>query len=124
MINCHSILRSLSMLLCTIVLLSTDAGLGNARADEHATQRRLYVAVPGIRNYLEYGGHGLLVYDIDHGHRLVKRLATAGLDEKGIPLNVKGICASAQTKRLYISTTKQLMCLDPVDERVLWERSY
>jgi hypothetical protein len=28
--------------------------------------RRLYVAVPGIRDYLEYGGHGLLVFDIDH----------------------------------------------------------
>ena len=27
-----------------------------------AAGRFLYVAVPGIRNYLEYGGHGVLVY--------------------------------------------------------------
>ena len=28
-------------------------------------RRLLYVASPGIRNYLEYGGHGLLVFDIE-----------------------------------------------------------
>ena len=65
-----------------------------SRANAEA-QRRLYVAEPGIRNYLEYGGHGLLVFDIDHGHRFIKRIPTAGLDAKGVPINVKGICASA-----------------------------
>lgn len=86
--------------------------------------RRLYVAEPGIRNYLEYGGHGVLVYDIDHGHRFVRRIPTAGLDAQGKPINVKGICASADTKRLYISTIKQLMCLDLVSEKRLWEKTY
>jgi hypothetical protein len=89
-----------------------------------STGRRLYVAVPGIRDYLEYGGHGLLVFDIDHEHQFIKRIATAGLDPKGTPLNVKGICANAHTKRLYISTTKQLMCLDLVTEKLLWEKTY
>ncbi len=87
-------------------------------------QRRLYVAVPGIRNYLEYGGHGLLVYDVDDGHKLLRRIPTAGLDDKGKPLNVKGICASAATGRLYISTIRQLMCLDLATEELLWERTY
>ena len=87
-------------------------------------QRRLYVAEPGIRNYLEYGGHGLLVFDIDHGHRFIKRIPTAGLDDKGVPINVKGICASARTKKVYISTIKQLMCLDLVTEKLDWERTY
>ena len=41
--------------------------------------RYLYVAVPGIRNYLEYGGHGILVYDIDKGHKFVKRISTQGM---------------------------------------------
>src|SRR5262249_23086333 len=91
---------------------------GPARAEEPAAQHRLYVAVPGIRDYLEYGGHGLLVYEMDRGHELVKRIKTAGLDPRGKPLNVKGICASADSKRLYISTTKQLMCLDLLTEQV------
>jgi len=86
--------------------------------------RRLYVAAPGIRDYLEYGGHGLLVYDVERQHRFMKRIPTRGLDLKGKPLNVKGICASAQTKKLYISTNKQLMCIDLVNEKLLWEKSY
>ncbi len=67
---------------------------------EAAQRRLLYVATPGIRDYLEYGGHGLLVFDIDHGHKFVKRIPTGGVNESGKPINVKGICASAKTKRI------------------------
>ncbi len=111
------------------VYVFASIGLSHPRAmgaDDRATAeaRRLYVAEPGIRNYLEYGGHGLLVFDIDHEHRFLKRIPTAGLDDKGVPINVKGICASARTGRLYISTIKQLMCLDLASEKLLWEKTY
>ena len=56
---------------------------GRSSRRNRAMTRRLYVAEPGIRDYLEYGGHGLLVFDIDHGHRFVKRIPTAGLDARG-----------------------------------------
>ena len=59
---------------------ATRAAAG--KASEH---RMLYVATPGIRNYLEYGGHGLLVFDIDDGHRFVKRIPTSGFDKQGQP---------------------------------------
>jgi DNA-binding beta-propeller fold protein YncE len=88
------------------------------------TRRLLYVAVPGIRNYLEYGGHGLLVFDIDDGHRLLKRIPIGGLGDDGAPMNVKGICASTETDRVYISTIKTLMCLDLKNEQLFWEREY
>ena len=84
----------------------------------------LYVATPGIRNYLEYGGHGLLVYDIDAGHKLLKRIPTAGLDDNGKPRNVKGICASVPLKRIFISTPKTMMAVDLLSEKVLWEKEY
>lgn len=104
------------------VLLAAALGLPRgARAVEH----RLYVAEPGIRDYLEYGGHGLLVFDADHDHKFVRRIPTAGLDPKsGKPLNVKGVCASAKTGKIHVSTTQQLMCLDLVTEKLLWERRY
>src|SRR5262249_44686267 len=105
-----------------VTVAVSKSSAGEARSGQ--TVRRLYVAEPGIRNYLEYGGHGLLVYDIDHEHRFVKRIPTAGLDAEGVPINVKGICASARTKRLYISTIRQLMCLDLISEKLLWERTY
>jgi len=109
---------------CILLLLVALSMALTARADDAGEQHRLYVAVPGIRNYLQYGGHGLLVYDMDNGHKFVKRIATAGLDENGAPLNVKGICASATTRRIYISTTQQLMCISLEDEQLLWQRTY
>ncbi len=87
-------------------------------------RRLLYVATPGIRNYLEYGGHGLLVFDIDDGHRLIKRIKTSGYDAQGKPLNVKGIVANAKTSRVYISTTQTLQCIDLLTEKILWEKGY
>ncbi len=98
--------------------------VGFAADDSPAQKRLLYVATPGIRNYLQYGGHGVLVFDINDGHRFIKRIPLAGLDEKGKPLNVKGICANAATKRLYVSTTRTLTALDLVTEKILWEKSY
>lgn len=87
--------------------------------------RFLYVAVPGIRNYLEYGGHGILVYDIDTGHKLVRRIpASGGMNDKGEHSNVKGICASAATGRLYVSTIKTLQCFDLLTDALLWEKTY
>jgi hypothetical protein len=104
-------------------VFSQDA---ESRASKSASLERklLYVATPGIRNYLEYGGHGILVFDIERGHQFVKRIPSAGLDEKGQPLNVKGICANARTARLYVSTIRTLMSFDLLTEKLLWERSY
>jgi hypothetical protein len=89
-----------------------------------AERKLLYVATPGIRDYLEYGGHGILVFDIEHEHKFVKRYPSAGLDEKGRPLNIKGIAANAGTRRLYATTTRTLMSFDLVSGTLLWEKPY
>jgi hypothetical protein len=84
--------------------------------------RYLYVACPGIRNLMEFGGAGVLVFDIDHGHKFVKRIETPhSKDAK--PDNMKGVCASAATGRLYFSTPRKLYCLDLLTEETLWEKS-
>jgi DNA-binding beta-propeller fold protein YncE len=114
-----------SRCLCAAVfafLLILPAGFaGDLSPGKH---RLLYVAEPGIRDYLQYGGHGLLVFDIDQGHRFVRRIPTGGVDEKGKPLNVKGVCASAISKRIYISTTRTILCLDLLTDKLLWEKPY
>jgi DNA-binding beta-propeller fold protein YncE len=86
--------------------------------------RFLYVATPGIRNYVEYGGIGVLVYDIDRGHRLVRRIPTFEVPAGEAPENVKGIAASAKTGRLYVTTHKRLACFDLTNDRMLWNRAY
>src|SRR5437870_3584902 len=107
-----------------ITLLLLPAFLIMAADASAAECRRLYVATPGVRDYLEYGGHGILIFDIDHGHKFLKRVPSAGVDEKGHVMNVKGICASAKTQRLYVSTIRTLMCFDLASEKLLWEKSY
>jgi DNA-binding beta-propeller fold protein YncE len=89
---------------------------------EEADRHLLYVAVPGIRADLEFGGAGILVYDIDHNHALVKRIGTPA-GSKAKPENIKGICAHAGNRRLYFSTLTRLYCLDLVSEACLWDRS-
>jgi len=114
----------LIVLVVAVLQSEVSSGLADATNSTRAGRKLLYVAVPGIRNYLEYGGHGVLVFDIDHGHRFVKRIPAAGLDEGGQPLNVKGVCANASTKRLYVSTTRTLTCFDLLSEKILWEKRY
>ena len=97
---------------------------GALRAQAAGEKRLLYVAVPGVRDYLEYGGHGVLVFDIDDNHKFLRRIPARGLNDKGKPLNVKGVCASAATGRLYVSTLKTLTCIDLLTDKVLWEKPY
>ena len=57
----------LAAVLITVVL-GTTATAQDAKKKRHSL---LYVVEPGIRNYLEFGGAGILVFDIDDGHKIV-----------------------------------------------------
>ena len=87
-----------------------------------AERRLLYVAVPGIRNYVEYGGVGVLVYDIGRGYTFVKRIPTWDVPEGQQPENVKGVAASARTGRLYVTTIKRTGCIDLLTEKMVWSK--
>jgi len=89
-----------------------------------AAQHYLYVASPGIRNYVEYGGLGVIVYDMAKGHTLVRRFATFDVVANQPPENVKGIAASAATNRLYVSTIKRVGAFDLVTGARIWIREY
>ncbi len=84
----------------------------------------LYVASPGIRNYTEWGGVGVLVFDIDDGYKLVKRFPTWNYKPGDKVENVKGFVASAQTGRMYVSNINRMMALDIVTGRKLWDKTY
>jgi len=111
--------------LCLLALIAAS-GLPQRQA-AGGEKHLLYVASPGIRNYVEYGGVGLLVYDIDRGYKWVKRIPTwpAGDGSAGQAAeNVKGIAASAQTGKLYVSTPKRMACFDLLTEKKVWEKEY
>ncbi len=99
------------------VAAASLAGLAAAAA----RRRLLYIAQPGIRNYQQYGGVGVLVYDIDRDHAFVRRIPTWQVPEGGQADNVKGVAASAATGRLWVSTIKRLACIDLATDRLLWD---
>ncbi|HEY8919539.1 MAG TPA: hypothetical protein VIM87_24020 [Chitinophaga sp.] len=84
----------------------------------------LYVATPGIRDYLGYGGHGILVFDINDHHRFVKRIPTKGLHSDGTPSNVKGIAVSIPLNSIYVSTLESLQRIDLTTDKVIWEKPF
>ena len=92
--------------------------------EEAVTKRYLYVAVPGIRDYLGYGGHGILVFDIDNHHRFVKRIATKGFHPGGTPSNVKGVAVSIPLNSIFISTIESLQRIDLATDKLVWEKTF
>src|SRR5512132_1213744 len=97
---------------CFIILTSAGKpGLRDITASA-GLKRYLYVAVPGIRDYLGYGGHGILVFDIDRNHQFVKRIHTNGLHPDKTPSNVKGIAVSLPLNSIYISSIESLQRID------------
>lgn len=92
--------------------------------DVAPVKRYLYVAVPGIRDYLGYGGHGLLVFDMDNNHRFVKRIPTKGFHPDNTPSNVKGIAVSVPLNSIYISTLESLQRIDLTTDKLVWEKTF
>jgi len=112
----HIFILLFSLLLIPLALVSAS--------DSDQEQRLLYVATPGIRNLLEYGGHGVLVFDMNNGHTFVRRIASSGFDAQGKPINVKGICVSVSLQRLYVSTPESLISFDLTNDEIVWEKNY
>jgi hypothetical protein len=84
----------------------------------------LYVAEPGIRNYEEHGGVGVLVFDIDHDYRFVRRIPTWSVPAGQKPENVKGIAASASTGRVYVTSLNRMVAIDAISGKQIWDKTY
>ena len=115
--NLRSLAQGLLTLLFAASLLSGQPPAGK---EKHL----LYVASPGIRDYEEHGGVGILVFDLDDGYRFVKRIPTWDVPAGQKPENVKGFVASAKTGRVYVTTINRMMALDAVTGKKLWEKTY
>jgi DNA-binding beta-propeller fold protein YncE len=117
----HSIL-----LLSALFILFISADKPPLREDgvTDGLKRYLYVAVPGIRDYLGYGGHGILVFDIDRNHQFVKRIHTNGFHPDKTPSNVKGVAVSVALNSIYVSTIESLQRIDLTTEKIIWEKFF
>jgi DNA-binding beta-propeller fold protein YncE len=108
----------------TALLVLAAPRAGPAAATREAEHHYLYVAEPGIRNYVEYGGVGVLVFDMDRGYAFVRRIPSQDVPQGTAPENVKGIAASARTGRLYVTTFARVMAFDLRTDRKVWDRAF
>ena len=72
-------------------------------------ERRLYIT----------NAAGISVYDIDRGHALLRKIEIPNSGD------YKGIAASAQLNRLYVTSHRgdELICLDLATDAVLWRKN-
>lgn len=85
---------------------------------EPELKRYLYLSTPDAAQQ-GGSGDGILVFDIDHGHRFVRRIP--------IPFKegLRGFCGSARNHCVYYSSTlRRLGAIDLEKENILWERTY
>jgi DNA-binding beta-propeller fold protein YncE len=113
----------LSLLVFTSAI-SPITDSSNKFATAPVIRHYLYVATPGIRDYLGYGGHGILVFDMDNHHRFVKRIATSGYHPDKTPSNVKGIAVSIPLNSVFISTIESLQRIDLTTDKIIWEKPF
>jgi DNA-binding beta-propeller fold protein YncE len=117
-------MNSRKLLFCLACLFLLVMAFLPTQHEAKEEQRYLYVASPGIRNYTEFGGVGILVFDINNNHKFVKRIPTWDWQPGQTAENIKGIEASAQTAKIYLSTPKRVACFDLLTEKKIWEKEY
>ncbi len=120
---------------CLLAAAAVAACVAAGRAQQ--PQRFLYAALPGVGggSNLGYGGSGIVVFDVDHDHRFVRRIplpplppATSARGRGGRgrgtngPEAIKGIAAHAATARLYVSTSRRILAYDLTTDALVWEQ--
>jgi len=83
-------------------------------------KRYLYLSSPDGSQEEGRSGNGILIFDIDQGYKLVRRI--------GIPIfqeGMRGFAGNLKTHSVYFSTSNhRLGCFDLETEKVVWEKAY
>lgn len=83
-------------------------------------RRYLYCSTPDGAQREGKSRAGILVFDIDNGHKFVRRIDIPIFEE-----GLRGFTGCTATKRLYFGTTnKRMGCFDIESDKVVWNRTY
>lgn len=108
-------MRHLTLFFTTFLLIAAVA-LGQAE-----TKRYLYLSTPdGAQEEGRADGAGILIFDIDDGHKLVRRIDIPIFSE-----GLRGFTGNLKTHSVYYSTTnRRLGMFDLETEKIVWEKTY
>lgn len=94
--------------------------LSLAFAGAEDVKRYLYITSPDGAQSDGRSGTGILVFDIDNGHKFVRRIELPIFQE-----GLRGFTGCLKTHCVYYSTSnRRLGCLDVLTDKVLWEKQY
>jgi hypothetical protein len=89
--------------------------------DQSTTKRYLYMSMPdGAQKEGRSDPPGILIFDIDNGHKFVRRIEVPAFAE-----GLRGFAGSLKTHRAYFgSTNRRMGAFDLETEKVVWEKTY
>ena len=119
-----SLRRSAGYALCLLVSVLASAWLnGQERGAPNRERHFLYDALPGKGSEIQYGGTGILVFDVTdptHPH-IVKRIHTWDNPAWQGAEPIRGINASESLGLLFVSTSKRIAAFDLMTDKKVWE---
>ncbi len=103
-----------------ISFFAISLSITNLALGESQTKRYLYMSTPDGAQEPGRSGTGILIFDIDNGHKFVRRIDIPIFKE-----GLRGFTGNAQTHRVYYSTTnRRLGAFDLETEKIVWEKTY
>jgi hypothetical protein len=84
------------------------------------TKRYLYMSTPDASQKEGRAGNGILIFDIDNGHKFVRRIDLPIFEE-----GLRGFTGNLKTHSVYYSTSnRRVGAFDLEKEQVVWEKTY
>jgi DNA-binding beta-propeller fold protein YncE len=103
-----------------LLFLTISLTLASLAFGQPQTKRYLYLSTPDGAQEQGRSGNGILVFDIDNGHKLVRRIEVPSFED-----GIRGFTGNLKTHSVYYSTTnRRLGCFDLETEKVVWEKVY
>ena len=82
--------------------------------------RYLFLSTPDGAQTQGRSGNGILIFDIDNGHKFVRRIDIPVFEE-----GIRGFTGNLKNHAVYYSTTNaRLGAFDLESERIIWEQTY
>jgi DNA-binding beta-propeller fold protein YncE len=106
------------LLTFSLAILLSAANLAFAQS---ATRKYLYMSMPdAAQKEGRSGPPGILIFDIDDGHKLDRRIKIPAFEE-----GLRGFAGNLKTHRVYYSTNNgRLGAFDLETEKVVWEKTF
>jgi outer membrane protein assembly factor BamB len=105
---------------CLALLLITLLSTASLAVGQSGVKRYLYMSMPDGAQEPGRSGTGILIFDIDDGHKFVRRINIPIFEE-----GLRGFAGNLKMHRVYYSTTNhRLGAFDLETEKVVWEKTY